>query len=95
MKKVNFNIKKWAVRAMVTAGAMLGITSCCVFRPHSNANANGNDNAPQKVSGPQYDKKPHETEILEDVYGPPVEKMETSRSEVSIEPEVPVGTKTQ
>ncbi len=87
MKKVNFDIKKWAVRAMVTAGAMLGITSCCVFRPHSHPNP------ADAVYGPPPDMKPRKIEVLEDVYGPPVEEIESSGKDVSVEPEKPVGTK--
>lgn len=89
MKKINFNIKKWAVRAMVAAGTMLGITSCCVFRPHSSPNP------AEGVYGPPPNIKPPKVEVLEDVYGPPVEEIDSSSNEVSIEPEKPVGTKTK
>ena len=89
MKKENFNIKKWVVRAMVTAGAILGITSCCIFRPHSSPNP------AETVYGPPPDIKLQKTEVLEDVYGPPVEKLDTAGSEIFIEPEKPVGTKTE
>lgn len=86
MKKVHFDIKKWAVRAMVTAGAMLGITSCCIFRPHSHPNP------AEAVYGPPPNMKPHKAEVLEDVYGPPIEEFDSSSNGVVLEPEKPVGT---
>ncbi len=75
MRKVSFHIKKWAVRLLVTAGALLGITSCCIFKHLSGRNP------AEAVYGPPPDLKPQNVKVIEDVYGPPVERIETIEKE--------------
>lgn len=62
MKKSAFVIKKWAVRALVVVGAMIGISSCS---DNSKKNSQSNES-------PESDKQ-SDIEVVEDVYGPPIE----------------------
>ncbi len=80
MKKMSFNLHKWVVRAMVAVGAMMGISSC------SNGGKVVINNPPETVYGPPPGVFPKRVEIVEDVYGPPVESID-SVSEVS-KPEI-------
>ena len=66
MKKVSFNIKKWAVRLMVAIGAMLGLSAC------SSSGSSSSTSSVVHVYGPPPDVE-KEIEQVEDVYGPPVE----------------------
>lgn len=62
MKKSAFVIKKWAVRALVVVGAMIGISSC----------GDNNKENSQSNESPKSDDS-SDIEIVENVYGPPIE----------------------
>ncbi|MBP5687112.1 MAG: hypothetical protein IK100_01635 [Muribaculaceae bacterium] len=67
MKKVRFNIQKWGVRALVGLGAALGLSSC-----------SNRINPPEAAYGPPPGfNRPQNIEIIEDLYGPPAEKIDT------------------
>lgn len=64
MKRKTLFIKKWFVRALMTAGAALGIAACSHTKP-------GNNPGPaEAVYGPPPEADPR-IEVIEDVYGPP------------------------
>lgn len=71
MKKLNFNVHKWGVRALVAIGAMLGISSCT----HKVG-----PNPAEGVYGPPPGYSPHRVDVIEDVYGPPVEEIDSIRA---------------
>ena len=71
MKKISFQVKKWTVRALVTAGAMLGLSACS-----GSSNSSGSS-APEVVYGPPPEVE-KEIEVVEDVYGPPVEEIDSA-----------------
>ena len=60
MKKTAFIVKKWGVRAFVAIGALTGLSSC------------GGVFSGPKVYGPPPTPN-DDIEVVEDVYGPPVE----------------------
>ena len=62
MKTLNFRIKKWVARALMTIGAALGVTYCINNEPASPMEA---------VYGPPPGDP--DIEVVEDVYGPPIE----------------------
>lgn len=62
MKTLNFRIKKWVARALMTIGAALGVTSCINNKPASGPI--------EAVYGPP---PGDDIEVVEDVYGPPIE----------------------
>ena len=66
MKKSAFLIKKWGVRAMVAVGSLFGISlfSCTPSQSHDDSSASASE-----------DKK-SDVEVVEDVYGPPVEDID-------------------
>lgn len=66
MKKLSFNVQKWGVRALVGLGAALGFSSCC----HK-------VNPAEAAYGPPPGYNPPGIEVIEDVYGPPVENIDT------------------
>lgn len=63
MKTLNFRIKKWVARALMTIGAALGVTSCINNKPASGPM--------EAVYGPPPGDP--DIEVVEDVYGPPIE----------------------
>lgn len=68
MKKIGFNMHKWMARSLVAIGALLGISSCAhkvVPGPTSG------------VYGPPPGYTPPKINVMEDVYGPPVESIDT------------------
>ncbi len=67
MKKVSFNFKKWAVRGMVAAGALLGLSAC--------SGGGSSCKSAECAYGPPPEVQ-KEIERIEDVYGPPVKDME-------------------
>jgi hypothetical protein len=82
MRKISFQTKKWAVRAMLAAGTMLGLSSCF----HSKNDVD--PNPPETVYGPPpefYDN----VDPVEDVYGPPIEEFDTTAIKSQDEPAVP------
>ena len=77
MKKVSFNVQKWGVRALVAVGALLGLSSCThKFGP----------NPAEGVYGPPPGYNPPRINVVEDVYGPPVERIDSVKA--SDEPEL-------
>jgi hypothetical protein len=62
MKTLNFRIKKWVARALMTIGAALGVTSCINNKPAGPI---------ESVYGPPPGDP--DIEVVEDVYGPPIE----------------------
>jgi len=60
MKETFLCIQKYAVRAMMAVGALLGITSCLQIIN------------PEKVYGPPPPMPDDSIQVVEDVYGPPV-----------------------
>ena len=64
MKRVNLQIKKRVVRALMCVGAALGIASCSQSKPSSSV---------EVVYGPPPMGEDIDIEVIEDVYGPPVE----------------------
>ena len=72
MNKSVFVIKKWSVRALVAVGAMLGLSSC-----------GGVFNSP-KVYGPP-PVSSDTPEVVEDVYGPPVNGIDSAVNNVEVE----------
>lgn len=42
MKKVSFRVKKWSIRVLVAAGALLGISACCHTKKVVKDNNNNN-----------------------------------------------------
>ncbi len=68
MMKKFFHIKKWSVRALMAMGAFLGLTSC----------GGGIFPAPN-VYGPPPDIN-KDPQVVEDVYGPPVEDIDSITS---------------
>ena len=71
MKKVSFNVHKWGVRALVAVGAALGLTSCThKFGP----------NPAEAVYGPPPGYTPPNINVVEDVYGPPVERIDSVKA---------------
>ena len=77
MKKFAFQLKKWSVRAMMTAGAALGLSACFHCKDC------GNNGPIEAVYGP-----PPDIEVIEDVYGPPIgEEPDSSASVNNAEPE--------
>ena len=75
MNRLNFNIRKWGIRAMVGLGAALGVSSCS----HKANPAAG-------VYGPPPGSRPIKVGAIEDVYGPPVERMDSANADAELEP---------
>jgi len=71
MKKFNFNVHKWCVRTLVAIGALLGISSCT----HKLG-----PNPAEGVYGPPPGYVPQRAKTIEDVYGPPVENIDSIRA---------------
>ena len=65
MKETLLWFKKWGVRTMIAAGALLGITSCLQIVN------------PPKVYGPPPPMPDDSIDVVEDVYGPPVIKVDS------------------
>ena len=68
MKKVSFSVHKWGVRALVAVGAAIGLTSC-THKIDPNIAAG--------VYGPPPGYRPQGINVVEDVYGPPVERIDS------------------
>lgn len=71
MKKFNYNVHKWCVRTLVAIGALLGISSCT----HKLG-----PNPAEGVYGPPPGYVPQRAKAIEDVYGPPVENIDSIRA---------------
>ena len=76
MKKFAFQLKKWGVRAMMTAGAALGLSGCFQWK------SGGNDGPAEVVYGPPPDID-SAIEVIEDVYGPPIGEEPDSAASVN------------
>ncbi len=76
MKKVAFLMKKNVARALVAAGAALGLSSCFHVK---------NSGSIESVYGPPSDVDP-EIQVVEDVYGPPVESIDTASDNQTSKP---------
>ena len=82
MDKTLFTLKKWFARALVGIGAVWGIASCS--RPQSTPNP------AEAVYGPPPGYENKRIEVVEDVYGPPVEEIDSAVvDEHAEEPVVP------
>ena len=68
MKKVSLNVQKWGVRALVAIGALLGISSCSHKIDLKSI---------EGVYGPPPGYTPPKINVVEDVYGPPVERIDS------------------
>lgn len=77
MKKVSFNIHKWGARAMVSLGALIGISSCS----HKTS-----PNPAEGVYGPPPGYDSPRINVVEDVYGPPVERLDSAKATNEPEP---------
>lgn len=77
MKKMSFNIHKWSARAMVSLGALIGISSCSYKTSLSPA---------ENVYGPPPGYKIPSIDVVEDVYGPPVERLDSAKATNESEP---------
>lgn len=77
MKKVSFNINKWSARVMVSLGALIGISSCS-HKTSSNP-AEGVYGPPQGYDSPRIN-------VVEDVYGPPIERLDSVKATNESEP---------
>lgn len=72
MKKVKFITKKWLARALVAVGSAIGLTSCFLRMGHKPIEC---------VYGPPPGKGPS-IEVIEDVYGPPIEDIENTNDTI-------------
>lgn len=70
MNKTVFVIKKWGVRVLVGLGAALGIASC--------SKTQTSPNPAEAVYGPPPEYQNKRIEVVEDVYGPPVEDIDSA-----------------
>ena len=71
MRNLSFIIRKWGIRAMLAAGAAIGLSSCT----HRLG-----PNPAEGVYGPppgSSDSTRRVIKVLEDVYGPPVENVDS------------------
>ena len=79
MKKVGFNIHKWTARSFVAIGTLIGISSC---------SHKVGPNPAEGVYGPPPGYNPPNINVIEDVYGPPVERIDSAKTEINqMEPE--------
>ena len=78
MKKPTFVIKKWLVRGLVVIGAMIGVTACQHTKKYNlDDDSSISSSKSSENSGISEVSDISEISDVEEVYGPPVDVIET------------------